>query len=557
MRLSIAAKIFAGFTALMVLFGGVSAYSLVRMHQLQEDLRVLNRVYLRLNEAYVQLNLLITEIHTLQNNLINLLDSMPEGRNSLMVNRWIRMARNHRLKRVRQGLRIADQALTIELPEADRHFVRRLTNDLERLKQRFNETDELYNQLFQQAGTGDKTSLPARVQVTGSGLRRRERDAFSVLRNLSNTLRRRLSNALVPAVLRAATRLEKTETRTFYATMVWALLALVVGLAITWGSQLTLRPLRRLADGARKIGQGDYGLRMKVNSADEVGTLAREFNAMAGALQEREQKLIDTERKAARAARMAAMGHLAAQITHEVRNPLSSISLNAEMLEEEIAQGSIDPTESRDLLHLIQQEVDRLTEITEEYLQFARMPKLKLEEEEINEVIRSVLDLVRHEYEAAGVRVELDLASDLPRVAVDENQLRRAILNIVKNSREAMTEGGRLSIATQRTSSPSADVEEEARAADGQAPRPSDAERAKGDDEGRSELVEVVIKDTGPGIPEEKLSQIFEPFYSTKEKGTGLGLAITQQVISEHGAKLEVSSRKGEGTTFRILFPLT
>jgi signal transduction histidine kinase len=541
----------------MVLFGGVSAYSLVRMHQLQEDLRVLNRVYLRLNEAYVQLNLLITEIHTLQNNLINLLDSMPEGRNSLMVNRWIRMARNHRLKRVRQGLRIADQALTIELPEADRHFVRRLTNDLERLKQRFNETDELYNQLFQQAGTGDKTSLPARVQVTGSGLRRRERDAFSVLRNLSNTLRRRLSNALVPAVLRAATRLEKTETRTFYATMVWALLALVVGLAITWGSQLTLRPLRRLADGARKIGQGDYGLRMKVNSADEVGTLAREFNAMAGALQEREQKLIDTERKAARAARMAAMGHLAAQITHEVRNPLSSISLNAEMLEEEIAQGSIDPTESRDLLHLIQQEVDRLTEITEEYLQFARMPKLKLEEEEINEVIRSVLDLVRHEYEAAGVRVELDLASDLPRVAVDENQLRRAILNIVKNSREAMTEGGRLSIATQRTSSPSADVEEEARAADGQALRPSDAERAKGDGEGRSELVEVVIKDTGPGIPEEKLSQIFEPFYSTKEKGTGLGLAITQQVISEHGAKLEVSSRKGEGTTFRILFPLT
>jgi signal transduction histidine kinase len=557
MRLSIAAKIFAGFTALMVLFGGVSAYSLVRMHQLQEDLRVLNRVYLRLNEAYVQLNLLITEIHTLQNNLINLLDSMPEGRNSLMVNRWIRMARNHRLKRVRQGLRIADQALTIELPEADRHFVRRLTNDLERLKQRFNETDELYNQLFQQAGTGDKTSLPARVQVTGSGLRRRERDAFSVLRNLSNTLRRRLSNALVPAVLRAATRLEKTETRTFYATMVWALLALVVGLAITWGSQLTLRPLRRLADGARKIGQGDYGLRMKVNSADEVGTLAREFNAMAGALQEREQKLIDTERKAARAARMAAMGHLAAQITHEVRNPLSSISLNAEMLEEEIAQGSIDPTESRDLLHLIQQEVDRLTEITEEYLQFARMPKLKLEEEEINEVIRSVLDLVRHEYEAAGVRVELDLASDLPRVAVDENQLRRAILNIVKNSREAMTEGGRLSIATQRTSSPSADVEEEARAADGQVLRPSDAERAKGDGEGRSELVEVVIKDTGPGIPEEKLSQIFEPFYSTKEKGTGLGLAITQQVISEHGAKLEVSSRKGEGTTFRILFPLT
>jgi signal transduction histidine kinase len=544
MRLSIAAKIFAGFTAIMVLFGGVSAYSLVRMHQIQEDLRVLNRVYLRLNEAYVQLNLLVTEVHTLQNNLINLLDSIPEGRNTLMVTRWIRMARNHRLKRVRQGLRLCDQARTINLPADDRAFIEDLADNLERLKAQFKETDAIYEQLFENAEHDSRSSLPARVQVTGSGLHRRERDAFSVLRNMSNTLRRRLSSALVPAVIRAANRLEKTETRAFYATMIWAVLALILGLAITWGSQLTLRPLRRLADGARRIGRGEYGLRMKINSADEVGTLAREFNAMAGALQEREQRLIETERKAARTERMAAIGHLAAQITHEVRNPLSSISLNAEMLEEELAGNPVDSEEGRDLLKLIQQEVDRLTEITEEYLQFARMPTLKLEKEDLAEVIRSVFDLVRVEYEEAGIQIELDLDPSIPPLLLDENQLRRALLNIVKNAREAMETGGKLTVVARPATR--AETDKASFETTDKAGRPLQPVQTG---------FEIMIRDTGPGILENQIPQIFEPFFSTKEKGTGLGLAITQQVIAEHNARLTVESTPDRGTTFKIFFP--
>ncbi len=536
MRLSIAAKIFSGFTAIILLFGGVSTYSLVRMHQIQDDLRFLNRVYLRLNEAYIQLNLLITEVHTLQNNLINLLGTLPEDRNPVMVTRWIRMARNHRLKRIQQGIKIAKQTGIIELPDEEKKFIEGVIRELESLESNFRKTDKLYELLFQEAEKEAGSKLPASAQVTGLGLRRRERTTFGNLRSLSNNLRRRLSNNLVPTVIRAASRLETTETRAFYATMVWAVLALILGVIITWASQLTLRPLRRLADGARRIGKGEYGLRMKIESADEVGSLAREFNVMAGALEERESRLIETERKAARAQRMAVMGRLAAQITHEIRNPLSSISLNAEMLEEEIGEDG-DTDEARKLVVLIQNEVDRLAEITEEYLLFARMPRLKLEREDVAAVVRSILSLIGREYEQEGITVNFETGDEPLPAMLDEGQFRRALLNILKNAKEAVSPGGRIEIA--------ASIVEESLPA---------AEQFS-DKTIRPRFVKITIKDNGPGIPEEKLGEIFEPFFSTKDKGTGLGLSITQQILAEHKALIKVDTKEGRGTTFEIKVP--
>jgi len=567
MRMSIAAKIFSGFTAIILLFGGVSGYSLLRMHQIQEDLRFLNRVYLRLNEAYIQLNLLITEVHTLQNNLINLLGALPEDKNPVMVTRWIKMARNHRIKRVKQGIRIAKEAETIELPDAEAEFIKNVVEGLKELETSFRKTDKLYELLFADTEKETSSRLPARVQVTGSGLRRRERTTFGKLRTLSNGLRRRLSNNLVPTVMRAAGRLETTENRAFYATMAWAVLALIVGVIITWGSQLTLRPLKRLADGARRIGEGEYGLRVKMESADEVGALAKEFNVMAGALQEREHRLIETERKAARAQRMAVMGRLAAQITHEIRNPLSSISLNAEILEEEIGQGS-EGDEALKLTRLIQDEVDRLAEITEEYLQFARMPRLKLEREDVGDVVRSLVSLMTPECRKEDVVLKCDVPQSPVFVMIDENQFRRALLNILKNAREALSEGGEISIVVNLREAPESTDRE------GKSPEKKEEEgdtektfkhkaTSNGkmhdklsieDNEGRS-LVIIRITDNGPGIAEEKLSEIFEPFFSTKDKGTGLGLSITQQILMEHGAGINVIAGDGRGTTFEIMIP--
>lgn len=528
MRLSITTKIFLGFIALLVVFGGVSTYTLVRMHDVQEDLRVLNRVYLRLNEAYLQLNLLTTEVHTLQNNLVNFLDVMPEGRNPLLVARWIQMARTNRLKKVKQGLGVARQALSIRLPLADRNFLIRVIKDLNQLSARFRSTEKLYKSLFDAAGKKRTAPLPPKIKVKGSGLKRRERGSFRTLRKLSSALRRRIKNNLVPTVLRAATRIERTESRAFYATIVWVVLAAVVGLSVMWLSQRTLRPLRRLADGARRIGRGEYGLRVAADTKDEVGTLGGEFNAMAEALQEREARLIETAQLAARAERLAAMGQLAAQITHEVRNPLSSIGLNAEMLEEELAGSASSATDARELLTKIQKEVDRLTEITEEYLQFARLPSPKLEPEDMGEVVGGVFDLVRQECTASNIEAKLEVEDDLPTVMLDENQIRRAVLNVVRNAMEAIIargDGGQLAGAIRTVTDES------------------------------TERVELSITDNGPGIPAEAIKQVFEPFYSTKEKGTGLGLAITQQIVSEHSGRLTVDSEPEKGTTFIITLP--
>jgi signal transduction histidine kinase len=260
-----------------------------------------------------------------------------------------------------------------------------------------------------------------------------------------------------------------------------------------------------------------------IRAADEIGELAAEFNAMAGAVPEREQRLIETERLAAKAERLATVGRAAAQITHEVRNPLSSIQLNAEMLEEELAAVETSPpvTEARTLLTAIQREIDRLTDVTEAYLQFARLPRLRLESDELEPVLRDTVSFVAAELAADDVTVDVDVEA-LPPLVFDDNLLRQALLNLLRNAREAMTGGGTITLSARRV----------------------------------GDAVEVAVADTGVGLEPEELRQIFDPFYTTKEKGTGLGLAITTQIIEEHGGAIHAESRPEGGTRLVFTLPL-
>ncbi len=174
-----------------------------------------------------------------------------------------------------------------------------------------------------------------------------------------------------------------------------------MGLLITIWAILTLRPLRRLHDAARRIASGDYaGLIDEVGPA-EVADLAREFNVMGRAIDERERELVRSER-------LVAVGKMAAMITHEIRNPLSSIGLNTELLEEELGALPADRSdEARALCRAINTEVDRLTAITEEYLQFARLPKPKLLEEDINGLVRDFTDFEREQLSLRGVTLSI------------------------------------------------------------------------------------------------------------------------------------------------------
>ena len=283
----------------------------------------------------------------------------------------------------------------------------------------------------------------------------------------------------------------------------------------------TLRPLQALRARAREVAGGDYARRVGVSSRDEIGELAREFDVMAAAIQEREQRLIRSER-------LATVGRMASQITHEVRNPLASIGLYAELLGDEIAEKGPEP---RRLVTSIISEVDRLTEITETYLRFARLPQAKLEREDLGAVVRSVLEFSRAELAQAGIALELETAPDLPEIAADEAQLRQALLNLVRNAREAMQGRGQGRLVVTVDALP--------------APAVTPASAAQ---------VRLRLRDSGPGITDQDLSKIFDPFFSTKAKGTGLGLALVQQIVAEHGGRIEVHSEAGQGTTFTLTF---
>jgi two-component system NtrC family sensor kinase len=277
----------------------------------------------------------------------------------------------------------------------------------------------------------------------------------------------------------------------------------------------SLRPLSLLRARARQLGGGDYSQRTGVTSNDEIGDLAREFDAMADAIQERERRLILSER-------LATVGRMAAHIAHEVRNPLASIGLNAELLGDEIAERGEEP---RRLVTSIIGEVDRLTEITETYLRFARLPRPNLERESIGAIVASVVDMSRGELAQAGVEVTVDVAPGLPDVAADEAQVRQALINLVRNAREAITAAAvrRIDISV-REAVP-----------------------------GR---IAVAIRDSGPGIDAANLGKIFDPFFTTKKRGTGLGLALVQQIVVDHGGQIEVASAPGTGTTFMITLPV-
>jgi signal transduction histidine kinase len=284
--------------------------------------------------------------------------------------------------------------------------------------------------------------------------------------------------------------------------MVWA----------TWN----LRPLRRLTAAARRIAEGDYAARIPERGPTEVAELAREFNLMGAALQAHIRELVISER-------LATVGKMAAMITHEVRNPLSSIGLNTELLEEEITELEGDTAEARGLCQDINTEIDRLTAITETYLQFARLPQPKLHPEDLDELVAKAVQFVEEEMVANKIEVSLELAGDLPPIDIDHAQIRQALLNLLRNSAEALgDDGGRIRVTT--------------RSVDGS--------------------VELRVSDNGPGIPTTVLVQLFEPFFTTREGGTGLGLALTQQIIREHGGAIEVESSVGEGATFAISLPL-
>jgi len=224
-----------------------------------------------------------------------------------------------------------------------------------------------------------------------------------------------------------------------------------------------------------------------------------------------------------KAERLASLGKMAAKVAHEIRNPLSSISLNTELLEDEIKNFKNESTEEAEsLLASIMSEIERLVLFTEEYLQLYRLPQLKFEKACINQLILDLLEFLSHEFVTNQITIQSQLDMALPEINMDNKQIRQVLINMFRNSIEAMPRGGRIAITTHRT----------------------------------EDWLELKISDTGCGIPKEQTSEIFELFVSNKSGGTGLGLPLAQQIIQGHRGAITCESELNQGTTFTIKLPL-
>lgn len=302
--------------------------------------------------------------------------------------------------------------------------------------------------------------------------------------------------------------------------------ALVVALLVMLWIAFTLRPLSRLQEGVREVARGRF-VAVPIESNDEIGQLADEFNRMAVSLSERDRLLAVQREELLRSERLATIGKMSSQITHEIRNPLSSMGLNSELLEDEISDleathGSEGFLETRGLLSAIRGEVDRLTEVTEQYLRFARLPKPKAVTADLNMLVTDLLEFMSQEFVRCGVVTETQLSKELPNVSIDVGQIRQSILNLVRNAIESMQSGGVIRLVTLVDTS----------------------------------LVRLSIEDTGDGMTADTAQRIFDPFFTTKTGGTGLGLSMVQQIIQEHGGDISCHSVLGSGTKFTITLPL-
>lgn len=229
--------------------------------------------------------------------------------------------------------------------------------------------------------------------------------------------------------------------------------------------------------------------------------------------------------------RLAALGEMAAGLAHEIRNPLGAIKSAAQYLDPGRMKG-----DEGEFLQVIVDEVDRLNHVVTTFLDYARPFRGTFAPFDLNDALTKTVKLLRAREIPPDVRVRLALSRNLPRVMGDAEHIRQVILNLILNAVQAMDSKGRLVISTRASR--------------------AGVESTLHDGTGREGMVEMRIKDSGPGIPPDVLKSIFIPFFTTKDKGTGLGLAICQRIVQSHGGVVEVRNRRGRGAEFTVKLPV-
>jgi two-component system NtrC family sensor kinase len=329
------------------------------------------------------------------------------------------------------------------------------------------------------------------------------------------------------------------------------LFALGVGLiASLLVRRLISAPLNDLGAGAKRLASGDLEHAIPVRSADELGQLAGSFNAMTTALKKSEQQLREwahtleekveartrelriAQAETLRGEKLASVGLLAAGIAHELNNPLTGVLTFSHLVREKMPEGS---PEAEDM-DLVIRETRRCASIIRRLLDFAREKAPEQKYVDLNQVIEDTVSIVDVQARVRDIEIRLDLDRELPKVWADADLVKQVVMNMLVNAQQAIEGGGSITVQSRRCKAPRS-------AEPGAAAVP---------------MVELVITDTGCGIPEKDLQRIFDPFFTSKEvgKGTGLGLSVSHGIVAAHGGSIEVQSRVGAGSTFRVYLPI-
>jgi len=234
-------------------------------------------------------------------------------------------------------------------------------------------------------------------------------------------------------------------------------------------------------------------------------------------------RIEEMSRRLRQSERLSSLGKLAAGVAHEIRNPLNAISIASQRLQREYLPE--DKGRREDFLRktgVIRDEIRRLNDIVEEFLNFSRRDKLELRDYPVEEILRKLVSLVEEEANVKGITIRKEWSRSASPVPMDVDKFQQALLNILKNAMESITGEGTITVAVGRP---------------------------------ENGTVGIRISDTGAGLPPEEIERIFNPEYTTKEKGLGLGLPIAHEIIRGHGGEIRVESRVGSGTTFEIRLP--
>ncbi len=337
-------------------------------------------------------------------------------------------------------------------------------------------------------------------------------------------------------------RMATARRQALIAAVLMALLAGVLSAAFIL--RVVRRPVKHLITGAEQVASGDLDTEISVASHDEIGQLAKAFNDMTRdlreahkeitewsdrletRLQEKTAELSQTQRQVAHIDKMASLGKLAASVAHELNNPIAGILNYAKLIDRSIRESETTIPEREQLaryLSLIEKEAGRSGDIVRNLLVFARPSGTEFALHALNPILERSVMLVRHHVEMADIRLETQLLDDDDQLVCHAGQIQQALLALLMNAVEAMPNGGTIRLMA----------------------------------ESAGESVRITIFDTGVGIPKEMLPNIFEPFFSSKDRAeaVGLGLALVYGIVRHHLGDIEVESEINRGTTFRMTLP--